>query len=166
MDCRETVATHWDTGLESTTELCHRPLPCSIHGKPQTRIWTLDEYRKAIRDYLRMGMVVICPRQVGKTTALLQLAWEMQQCGEAPNRMVEIATERTQDMADYFIVNSRDRNHYVDDVRCLVRSAYMQGIHDMLDVTASGKVKELVKSASPGMDKVHLPAENDPRDGA
>ena len=70
----------------------------------------------------------------------------------APHRMVEIAAERTTDMADYFVINARDRRYFVDDVHCLARSAYMQGIHDILDVIASGKVEELAAMASPCVD--------------
>lgn len=31
--CKMAVAPHWDTGLEATTETCHRPLPCVVHEK-------------------------------------------------------------------------------------------------------------------------------------
>ena len=34
--CLEIVPPHWDTGLEATTETCHRPLPCSVHSKDLT----------------------------------------------------------------------------------------------------------------------------------
>lgn len=31
--CQEVVPPHWDTGLECTSETCHRPLPCIVHDK-------------------------------------------------------------------------------------------------------------------------------------
>lgn len=30
--CRETVPPYWNTLLECTSETCHRPLPCEVHG--------------------------------------------------------------------------------------------------------------------------------------
>lgn len=63
----------------------------------------------------------------------------------APQRLVEIAAERTDGMANYFVMQARSGQHYMDDLNTLVRSAYMQAVHDMLDVISSGKVAELAK---------------------
>lgn len=30
--CQETVHPYWNTLLECTSETCHRPLPCVVHG--------------------------------------------------------------------------------------------------------------------------------------
>lgn len=32
MGCQEKVAPYWNTLLECTSETCHRPLPCVVHG--------------------------------------------------------------------------------------------------------------------------------------
>jgi hypothetical protein len=37
---------------------------------------TLDEYKEETKKYLRQGMIVVAPRQCGKTTALLEVAKE------------------------------------------------------------------------------------------
>jgi hypothetical protein len=37
---------------------------------------TIEEYKNGIKDYLRQGLIVVAPRQTGKTTALLELAKE------------------------------------------------------------------------------------------
>lgn len=52
-DCRETVAPYWNTLLECTSETCHRPLPCLIHGNSATPNESLrDMLAEADRAYM------------------------------------------------------------------------------------------------------------------
>jgi len=30
--CQEAVSPYWNTLLQCTSETCHRPLPCAVHG--------------------------------------------------------------------------------------------------------------------------------------
>ena len=48
-----------------------------------------------------------------------------------PARMVEIAAERTDGMLAYYVFAARSGVAGLDDLRTLVRSAYMQAIHDV-----------------------------------
>jgi hypothetical protein len=62
-------------------------------------------------------------------------------CGD--DRMVEIAAERTDGMANYFLMAGRTGTAGYEDLRTLCRSCYMQGVNDMLEVIRSGKVGEI-----------------------
>lgn len=60
-----------------------------------------------------------------------------------PERMIEIAAERTDGMADFYLRHSRRGVQGYDDLHAVVRSAYLQGVEDMLAVIRSGEVEEL-----------------------
>lgn len=59
------------------------------------------------------------------------------------SRIQSIAAERTDGMVDYFLLCPRSGRHQYDDhLRRLVRSAYMQGLEDLLEIIRTGKVNE------------------------
>jgi hypothetical protein len=53
-----------------------------------------------------------------------------------PARLIEIADERTDGMVDFYILAG---DHRIEHLRTLVRSAYMQGVHDTIDAAVTLK---------------------------
>jgi hypothetical protein len=63
----------------------------------------------------------------------------------APSRMTAIAKERTEGMVHYFVLSGASR----DQIGTLAESAYMQGLHDALDIISGkyGRLEELAAGA-------------------
>ena len=54
----------------------------------------------------------------------------------APRRSVDLAAERTDGMVSMFTLAGRSGQHWMDDLRTVVRSAYLQGVSDAAEAMA------------------------------
>ena len=66
----------------------------------------------------------------------------------APESMVQIARERTEGLVSYFVISRCDSSQ----LQTLAESAYMQGLHDALDMI-SGKYGDINKLAEGSKDQ-------------
>jgi len=57
-------------------------------------------------------------------------------CYVPPQSMVAAAEERTEGMVSLFVMEARSGRQWMDDLRTLVRSAYIQGAQDAANIAA------------------------------